>query len=84
VKTLLKAPKLTVSEAMLVAKFSTKDIADKNMQRNVSRHIPGGKRALHPALLPLSIGYNGHHLQLTAKPRHIHEGYHSSSHTGTD
>jgi hypothetical protein len=55
VKTLLKAPKLTVSEAMLVAKFSTKDIADKNMQRNVSRRIPGGKRALHPALLPLSI-----------------------------
>ncbi len=55
VKTLLKAPKLTVSEAMLVAKFSTKDIADKNMQRNVSRRIPGSKRALHPALLPLSI-----------------------------
>ncbi len=30
VKTLLKAPNLTVSEAMLVAKFSTKDIADKS------------------------------------------------------
>ncbi len=59
VKTLLKAPNLTVSEAMLAAKFSTKDIADKNMQRNVSRRISGGKRAmaafLHPALLPLSI-----------------------------
>jgi hypothetical protein len=32
VKTLLKAPMLTVPEAMIVAKFLTKDIANKSMQ----------------------------------------------------
>jgi hypothetical protein len=44
---------------MLVAKFSAKDIADSNIRRNVSRRIPGGKRAmaalLPPALLTPSI-----------------------------
>jgi hypothetical protein len=33
VKTLLKAPKLTVPEAVLVAKFLTKDIENKSMQQ---------------------------------------------------
>ncbi len=51
VKTLLKAPMLTMPEAMLVAKFSAKDIANKSMQQNVARCIPGGKRAM-AALLP--------------------------------
>ena len=59
VKTLLKAPNLTVQEAMLVAKFSTKDIENKSMQKIIARRIPGGKRAmaalLPPALLPPSI-----------------------------
>jgi hypothetical protein len=59
VKTLLKAPNLTVPEAMLVAKFSTKDIENKSMQKIILRRFPGGKRAmatlLPPALLPPSI-----------------------------
>ena len=59
VKTLLKAPNLTVQEAMLVAKFSTKDIENKSMQKIIARRIPGGKRAmaalLPPASLPPSI-----------------------------
>jgi hypothetical protein len=59
VKTLLKAPNLTVQEAMLVANFLTKDIENKSMQKIIARHIPGGKRAmaalLPPALLPPSI-----------------------------
>jgi hypothetical protein len=55
VKTLMKAPMLTVPEAMLVAKFSTKDIANKSMQRNVARRIPGGKRAMAASLPPASL-----------------------------
>jgi len=59
VKTLLKAPNLTVPEAMLVAKFSTKDITNKIMQKVIVRRIPGGKRAmaalLRSASLPPSI-----------------------------
>jgi hypothetical protein len=51
VKTLLKAPNLTVQEAMLVAKFSTKDTENKSMQKIIARRIPGGKRAM-AALLP--------------------------------
>jgi hypothetical protein len=51
VKTILKAPKLTVPEAMLVAKFLMKDIENKSMQRIISRRIPGGKRAM-AALVP--------------------------------
>ena len=56
VKTLLKAPNLTVPEAMLVAKFSKYDIENKSMQKVIVRRIPGGKRAmatsLRHALLP--------------------------------
>ena len=59
VKTLLKVPNLTVQEAMLVAKFSTKDTENKSMQKIIARRIPGGKRAmaalLPPASLPPSI-----------------------------
>ena len=59
VKTLLKASNLTVQEAMLVAKFSTKDIKNKSMQKIIARRISGGKRAmavvLPPASLPPSI-----------------------------
>jgi hypothetical protein len=59
VKTLLKAPNLTVQKAMLVAKFSTKDTENKSMQKIIARRIPGGKRAmaalLPPASLPPSI-----------------------------
>ena len=55
VKTLLKAPNLTVQEAMLVAKFSTKDIENKSMQKILARRIPGGKRAM-AALLPPASG----------------------------
>ena len=58
VKTLLKVPMLTVPEAMLVAKFSTKDIANKSMQRNVARRIPSSKRAmaaLVPAIVDITI-----------------------------
>lgn len=59
VKTLLKASNLTVQEAILVAKFSTKDIKNKSMQKIIARRIPGGKRAmaavLPPALLHPSI-----------------------------
>ena len=39
VKTLLKVPNLTVQEAMLVAKFSTKDIKNKSMQKIIARRI---------------------------------------------
>ena len=55
VKTLLKAPNLTVQKAMLVAKFSTKDIENKSMQKIIARRIPGGKRAM-AALLPPASG----------------------------
>jgi len=54
VKTLLKAPNLTVQEAMLVAKFSTKDIENKSMQKIIARCIPGGKRAMAALLPPAS------------------------------
>ena len=52
VKTLLKAPNLTVSEAMLVAKFLTKNIKSRSMQRIILRHIPGGKKRAMTVLLP--------------------------------
>jgi len=59
VKTLLKAPNLTVPEAMLVAKFLPKDIENKSMQKIIVRGILGGKRAmaafLRSASLPPSI-----------------------------
>ena len=54
VKTLLKAPNLTVQEAMLVAKFSTKDTENKSMQKIIARRIPGGKRAMATLLPPAS------------------------------
>ncbi len=54
VKTPLKAPNLTVQEAMLVAKFSMKDINNKSMQQIIARHIPGGTRAMAALLLPTS------------------------------
>jgi hypothetical protein len=53
VKTLLKAPKLTVPEAMLAAKFSTKDIENKSMQRIISRRILGSKRAMTASVPPI-------------------------------
>jgi hypothetical protein len=52
VKSLRKVPMITVPEAMQVAKFSTKDIANKSMQQNVTRCIPGGKRAMATLLPP--------------------------------
>ena len=45
VKTFLKAPNLTVQEAMLVAKLSMEDIENRSMQKILVRRIPGGKRA---------------------------------------
>ncbi len=44
VKTILKAPSLTVVEVMLVAKFSTNDIENKSLHQIILRRIPGGKR----------------------------------------
>jgi hypothetical protein len=53
VKTLLKAPKLTVPEAMLVAIFLTIDIENKSIQQIISRRIPGGKRAMATLVPPI-------------------------------
>jgi hypothetical protein len=53
VKTLLKAPQLTVLEAMLVATFLTKDIENKSMQQIISRRIPGGKRSMAASVPPI-------------------------------
>ncbi len=61
VKTILKAPSLTVVEAMLVAKFSTKDIENKSMHQSILRRIPGGKRAMAASLPPMSVDVPSYH-----------------------
>ena len=35
---------LTVPEAMILAKFSQKDVADNNLRRLIARHLPGGTK----------------------------------------
>jgi len=55
VKTILKAPNLTVPEAMLVAKFLMKDIETQSMHQIILRRIPGGKRAMAALILPASL-----------------------------
>ena len=44
VKTLLRLPMLTVPEAMILAKFSQKDVADNSLRRLITRRLPGGTK----------------------------------------
>ena len=44
VKTLLKAPGLSVPEAMKLADFSKSVIADENVRRAIRRRLPGGTK----------------------------------------
>ena len=46
VKTLLKAPGLTVPEAMKLADFSKKYIADKTVRQAIRRRLPGGTKKI--------------------------------------
>ena len=61
VKTILKAPNLTVPEAMLVAKFSTKDIETKSMHQIILRRILSGKRAMAASLPPSIVDVPPYH-----------------------
>jgi hypothetical protein len=52
VKTLLKAPNLTVQEAMLAAKFSTKDIENKSMHKIIAGAFPAAREQWRHCSLP--------------------------------
>ena len=59
VKTLLKAPNLTVPEAMYLAKFLEEDIANESIQRGIRRRLPGGTKKGLKAVCspPMDIGF---------------------------
>ena len=59
VKTLLKAPSLTVPEAMYLAKFSKNDIANESIRRGIRRRLPGGTKKGLKAVCspPMDIGF---------------------------
>ena len=59
VKTLLKAPSLTVLEAMYLAKFSKNDIANESIQQGIRRRLPGGTKNGLKAVCspPMDIGF---------------------------
>ena len=44
VKTLLKAPAISVLKSMKLADFSKSVIADKNVRQVIRRHLPGGTK----------------------------------------
>ena len=44
VKTLLRAPMLTVPEVMILARFSQKDVADESLRRLITRRLPSGTK----------------------------------------
>ena len=59
VKTLLKAPSLTVPEAMYLAKFSKNDIANESIQQGIRIRLTDGTRNGLKAVCspPMDIGF---------------------------
>lgn len=57
VSLLMKAPKLTVREAMLAAEFAPSETDNKTMQRKVARSLPGHtKRGMIGIIPPSTVG----------------------------